>query len=145
MLGSLELPQVLQTILSELRRVVPYDSASVQELDGDQLTIVAGEGFPRPERILGLRLPLGAGEYPNLDEVVARRAPVVLDDAPRVYPGFLTAPHRDVRIRAWMGVPLLVGDRLIGIITLDSHQPGTFTPSHERVARNFAAHAALAI
>jgi hypothetical protein len=42
--ATLDLPQVLSLILSELRRVVPYDSASVQQLRGGRLEIV-GAGF----------------------------------------------------------------------------------------------------
>ena len=55
-LGStLSLPQVCDLILSELRKVVPYDSCSVQEIDGDEMVIVGGHGFPDLDDLLGQR------------------------------------------------------------------------------------------
>src|SRR5438445_477551 len=38
---------VLDTILGELERLVPFDAASVMLLDGDALRVVAGHGFRR--------------------------------------------------------------------------------------------------
>jgi signal transduction histidine kinase/CheY-like chemotaxis protein len=143
--GSLELPQVLALILRELKKVVDYDSASVQELKGNVLEIIAGAGFPRPDEVIGLRFPLGTGEFPNLDDVLHHRAPIVLDDAPATYPAFAAGPRAEHAIRGWMGVPLLAGDHVIGVITLDRHAPGAFTAAHARLAMAFAAHAALSM
>ena len=42
-------------ILSELRKVVPYTSATIQELDGDELVIVGGQGFPDLDDLIGQR------------------------------------------------------------------------------------------
>ena len=46
--ARLSLPQVFDLILSELRKAVPYDSCSVQEIDGNEMVIVGGHGFPEP-------------------------------------------------------------------------------------------------
>ena len=43
------------------------------------------------------------------------------------------------------GRPLLVGDRLIGMLTLDSFEPDFYTTEHARTAEAFAAFAATAI
>ena len=47
--------EVFDLILSELRKVVPYRSASVQQLDGDELVIVGGHGYPNLDELLGHR------------------------------------------------------------------------------------------
>ena len=44
-----------------------------------------------------------------------------------------------------MAVPLLVGDRLIGMLTLDSFEPDFYTAEHAKTAKAFAAFAATAI
>ena len=44
-----------------------------------------------------------------------------------------------------MAVPLLVGDRLIGMLTLDSFEADFYTAEHARMAEAFAAFAATAI
>ncbi|HET9316135.1 MAG TPA: hypothetical protein VFQ51_11120, partial [Vicinamibacteria bacterium] len=40
--ATLDLPEVLAAILSELHEVVPYDTASVQELQGERMVIIGG-------------------------------------------------------------------------------------------------------
>ena len=49
------------------------------------------------------------------------------------------------RVKGWMGVPLLVGERLIGMLTLDSFEADFYTAEHAKVAEAFAAFAATAI
>jgi PAS domain S-box-containing protein len=141
---SLDLQQVFELILSELKKVVPYDSASVQQLKDSRLQIIGGDGFPNLEDLLGECFDLRTDQNPN-QEVVRRRAPFILDDAPTVYNGFRRQPHAQVRTRSWLGVPLLFGDQLIGMIALDKREPGFYSQEHARLAMAFAAQAAIAI
>ena len=142
--ATLDLHQVLESILAELRRVVPYDSASVQQLREGSLEIVGGHGFANPEQLLGRRFDLSTGHNPNR-EVMLRRAPVILDDAPAIYPGFQSEPYVQTPIRSWLGVPLLFRDQLIGMIALDKREPNFYTEEHARLATAFAAQAAIAV
>ncbi|HMQ34208.1 MAG TPA: response regulator, partial [Chloroflexaceae bacterium] len=48
-------------------------------------------------------------------------------------------------IRSWLGVPMLFGDPLVGMITLDKHEPGFYTAEPARLAAAFAAQAAAAM
>ena len=144
-LGStLSLDEVLNLILSELRKVVPYDSASVQLVHDNISTIIGAYGLLHKQAILGLSFPLEPGVTPNA-EVARTRAPLLLDDAPARYPIFRTEPFLFDPIRSWLGVPLLFGERLIGMITLDKYEPGFYSGEHARLAGDFAAHAAIAI
>ncbi len=144
-LGStLDRWRVLDLILSELRKVVPYDSASVQEVHGTTSEIISCYGMEQPETILGTCFSLELGQTPNA-EVVHTRAPVIIDDVQQSYPIFQSSPYCDDPIRAWMGVPMIFGDRLVGMITLDRHQPGTFTDEYGRLALAFATQAAAAM
>ena len=140
--SSLELPHVLQTILQQLQRVVPYDSATVQELRGNRSVIVAGVGFPETVQLIGVSFDLTNPDIPN-GLIVNRHEPLLLRDVSefRAFKDAPTATH----IRAWMGVPLLRGDDVVGIITLDKREPDFYTQEHARVALAFAAQAAIAI
>jgi GAF domain-containing protein len=141
---TLDPQEVLDRILTELQQVVPYDSASVQLLEGDVLKIISGRGFPNLNELLGVTFDPRQKDNPN-GRVLESRAPVILEDAPAVYENFRRPPHADIGIRAWMGVPLLFGDRAIGMITLDKREPGFYTEEHARLAMAFAAQAAVAI
>lgn len=141
--ATMDLQEVLDRILRELRVVVDYDSASVQELTNQQLVIIGGHGFPNLEQLLGIRFSVEA-DNPNR-EVFRTRAPVILADAPMRYPAFASLPHHQAAIRSFLGVPLLFGDELIGMLTLDKRQPGFYTSEDAGVAAAFAAQAAIAI
>ncbi|HID87361.1 MAG TPA: GAF domain-containing protein, partial [Anaerolineae bacterium] len=56
--AELDRNQVIGRILAQLEQVVPYDSASVQLLQGDKLVIIGGRGFPNLEEIVGISFPL---------------------------------------------------------------------------------------
>ncbi|MDY7041777.1 MAG: GAF domain-containing protein, partial [Chloroflexota bacterium] len=141
--ATLDLQQVFELILTQLRQAVPYDSASVQLLKGDRLEIIGGLGFPNLDELLGVSFPLD-GDNPNR-EVMITRVPHIISDAQTIYAGFRKKPHAQARIRSWLGVPLLFGDRLTGMIALDKQEPGFYTAEHAHLALAFATQAAIAI
>jgi GAF domain-containing protein/FixJ family two-component response regulator/anti-sigma regulatory factor (Ser/Thr protein kinase) len=141
---TLDLSQVFECILSELQQVVPYDSASVQLLQDGRLEIIGGHGFPNLDELLGITFDLSKEDNPNR-EVIRRRASFIVEDAPLVYPAFHEEPHASTGIRAWLGVPLLIGDRPVGMLALDKRERGFYTSEHARLASAFAAQAAIAI
>lgn len=140
---ALERDEVIERILAQLQEVVPYDSASVQLLREDQLEIVGGRGFPNLPDLLGVCFPVTA-DNPNR-EVVRTRDPFIVEDASAVYTRFRESPHLQARIRSWLGVPMLVGERLVGMIALDKQEPGFYTEEHARLAEAFTAQAAIAV
>ncbi len=141
--ATLDLQQVFALILRELQALIPYDSASVMELKDQRMEIIGGHGFANLSDLLGVSFDLTADNANR--EVVRSRAPVIVDDAPARYPAFRSGPHAPARIRSWLGVPLLFGDRLLGMLALDKGQPGFFTTEHARLAATFAAQAAIAV
>jgi PAS domain S-box-containing protein len=143
-LGStLGMSEVFDLVLSELGKVVPYRSASVQELDGDEFIVVGGQGYPDLEELLGHRYRASGPDDPAW-ELVERHETVIIGDAAARYPQFEDV-HVEGSIRSWMAVPLLIADRLIGMLTLDSFEPDFYTAEHANTARAFAAFAATAI
>ncbi len=141
---TLDLQQVFQLVLSEMQKVVPYDSISVQQLKGNKLEIIGGRGFPNLDEIIGISFDLTANDTPN-QQVLKTRQPLILQDASRAYPRFRSAQHAPAAITSWLGVPLLFGDKLMGMIAVDKQQPGFYTEKHAQLAMSFAAQAAIAI
>jgi len=139
--ATLDLDEAIERILEQLERVVPYDSASVQLLREGYVEIVGGRGWPDPSVVLGLRFPV-PGDNPNT-VVIQERRPYILGDAPAAYPPFREDPHS--HIRSWLGVPLIVRDCVIGMLTVDSTEPHHFTDEHARLAAAFADQVAIAL
>ncbi len=141
---TLDRNEVIDLILAQLQEVVSYDTASVQLLLEGCLRIVGGRGFPNLEELLGVTFDPNREDNPNR-EVIRTRSSFVVDDAPTSYAEFLQDPHAPAAIRSWLGVPMLVGERLIGMIALDKCEPGFYTQQHAWMAEAFAAQAAVAI
>lgn len=138
--STLDLDQVLGGILDYLAKVVTYDSASLLLLEGDSLKMVAGRGFPEPERVVGYSFPAANGLF---QVVYQTRQPYFVADT--YLDGRFERWGQFEYIRAWMGVPLIVRDEVIGCLTLDSRRVGAFGEADATLARSFANQAAVAI
>ncbi|GEM_PF-1353729 len=144
--ATLDPEKAIDRILVQLARVVPFDSAAIQLLrtdeDGKQyLEIVGGHGWPNPDQVLGLRLPI-PGDNPNT-RVIRQRRPLILNHPTAEYAIFREPLHR--HIRSWLGVPLIVRERVLGMLAIDSVQPNFYTADHARLATAYADTVAIAI
>jgi diguanylate cyclase (GGDEF)-like protein len=143
--ATLSLRDVLAAILSELANVVPYDSASVQQLQGERMVIIGGRGIDL-EAFLGVGFEAVRGSVPNRD-VLRHRAPVIVADilGAHGYADFPHPAHAISGVRSWLGVPLLFGSHCTGMLTLDKREAHFYTGRHAQAALAFAAQAAIAI
>lgn len=139
--ATLDQNTAIEHILEQLERVVPYDSASVQLLRDGYVEIVGGRGWADNRTVIGLRFPV-PGDNPN-SLVIEERRPHILQDAPRAHAPFRDTPHD--HIHSWLGVPLFVHDRLIGMLVVDKKEPGYYQESHLELVTAFADQVAIAI
>lgn len=135
--------RVIRLVLSELRKEVPYDSCSVQELRGERLVIIGGVGFADLDVILGESFDIDNIEIPN-GEVIFRRRPLIVGDTEQ-YRAFRRGLHVGAGIRSWLGVPLLDGDRIYGMLALDKAEVDFYTAAHQQTALAFGRLVAMAL
>src|SRR4051794_29893875 len=114
--GETDLAQTIQSVLAEMREVVPFDSASVQELREGRLVIVGGVGFADLDVIIGESFDVDNADSPN-GEVVHRRRAIIVPDTEK-YRAFRRGLHVGAGIRSWLGVPLFFEKEPVGIIAL---------------------------
>lgn len=140
---TLELDEVLDALLRQVRGVIECDTVSIQRLDEDRLTIIACHGFERS--VVGLQFPLEPG-FPNT-WVIGERTPMAVEDVTRDYPHFRQEADKygSAHIQSWLGVPMLIRDQVSGMITLDRRGVRPFTPEDLELATAFASQAAIAI
>ncbi|MGD2146352.1 MAG: response regulator [Anaerolineae bacterium] len=143
--STLEIHDVLDLILSQLREVIPFDSASIQRLEGDGLGIVGVQGFEDPDSVMGVVFPLDP-KFPNYD-VVTSKVPLTIKDVVEDRPHFRAEAdvYGSERIRSWLGVPLMVKDQVIGMISLDRTEVRPFSAEESELAMAFAHQAAIAM
>lgn len=140
---SLDLELVLDTILSSVKKVVPYDSACIflSENESPALHIVAAQGFADNSMILQKTF-----QEPGrlLREIFDKRQIVIIDDV-QIDDRFEIWEPELENIHGWMGVPLISRDEVIGYLTLDSLWPHAYSTSNAVLAQTFAYQAAAAI
>ena len=140
--ATLEKSEAIALILEQLERVVPFDSASVQLINGNMLEIVSARGLDINLSETESRFELNEAEPAYA--VIRHTAPYVLyEDIQIPIPAFKEYPHQ--RIRAWMAVPLQVKGQIIGIIALDGYEPGQFSERDAQLAVIYANQVAIAL
>ena len=89
---TLSLEETFETILEELQQVVPYDSCSIQVIQGDRLVIVSGRGFDDLGGMIGVGFDLDDETNPGIQVVRSKAAtglrrrvapPALREPAPR--------------------------------------------------------------
>jgi putative nucleotidyltransferase with HDIG domain len=141
--GSLSLREVCERILQELQRVVPYDQATVQWLEGDRLTVIGAHGYPEGETIVGLSCEAGADS--PVREAMTSSQPVIVEDLRRSASGSATEGPDAAGMQSWLGVPMRYSERLIGLIVLEKAEGAFYTREQARQAGAFATQVAAAM
>jgi len=149
--STLELKPLLGLILDELKAVVDYDGASILALEGKTLEVLAYRGPIPREEALESRFPLERAGVNR--EVVRRGEPVIVPDVRGDTPlgrafGETAGDQLTTTfgyVRSWMGIPLMVREWVIGMLTLDHSEPDYYSSRQAELAMAFASQAALAI
>ena len=84
---------------------MPYRAATLQQLDGNELMIVGGHGFPNLDELLGLRFDWRGPDDPAR-EMVETHEPVIIPDVSARFEHFKEEAHGGGRVKGFMGVPL---------------------------------------
>ncbi|MBX0330366.1 GAF domain-containing protein [Oscillochloris sp. ZM17-4] len=133
--------RVLDFILEQLARFVRYDSAGVFLFHDQQYArLVAGYGYTFD---VNQTIVLAAGPgSPTWLNHYDRRATYIPDV--RQINDWQNVPDSDL-IRSWIGVPLIVNESVIGVLTIDKWTPSAFADADVQVAQMFGDHLAVAI
>jgi PAS domain S-box-containing protein len=138
--ASIDLVSLYETILDSLAKLIPFDSASIEILEGGIIKVVAGQGLRDNENCIDQQYPYDATKWGNLATL---REPILISDV-QEDDRFVKLEGTDY-IHGWMGVPMFVQDKLVGFLNLDSSTIGFFTQDHAALAQTFGNQAAIAI
>ena len=151
LVSTLEMAPLMELILEQLKQIVDYTGATVLILEEGQLRAAGHRGPVSPDTVAQLRIPVAAmGEF---WDAMLRRDPVIIDDVQaetpqaKNYLQFTRSYPEAARsyVRAWMGIPLTVQERLIGALSVNHSQPSTYTYRHAVLAMAIGNQAAIAL
>ncbi|HWE61665.1 MAG TPA: GAF domain-containing protein, partial [Chloroflexota bacterium] len=121
-LAHLSIHDLLQELLGRLTEVLGVDNAAIliPTDEGRQLLLYMARG--PEEQIAGqIRVPVGQG---IAGTIAARRQPLIVDDLSAAE---VANPFLKQTIRSLMGIPLMVQDRLLGVLHAGTAAPRHFT------------------
>ncbi len=137
--SNLNLDILLNEIMRQLAQVIECDSAAIFLPKGDRLVISSGTALRGVD----------VGYYVLLEsqdpaaQVFRNKQCLIIPDVHQD-PYWLMVPEgKD--IRTWMGVPLLIKEQSIGILTIDSFAVAAFQKEDAQVLQFFADQASIAI
>lgn len=142
---SLDLETVMEALLSNLEKLIPYDSALIALLEeNERLAVHASRGYELWSDPLQVRrLSYHLVENSRLREMLTTQGHLLIDDT-ATFAGW-THPPGLGHVRSWLGVAIIVEGKLIGLCGLDKIQPGFFTQEHIQLAQALVNQAAVAI
>ncbi|MGH4122940.1 MAG: diguanylate cyclase [Clostridium sp.] len=139
--STLNLQEVLDKLLENLKELVPYDSASFFMEENNRFNVRAGNGFENVEDIY--KISINKEDDKLFKEICTTKTTLLVSDV-KEDPRFSLFIDK-ATIESWMGIPILFKNEIVGILTLDSTQKNIYTKYHCDIALYFACHAGMAI
>jgi methyl-accepting chemotaxis protein len=141
---TLDFDKVLDHILEQVSCVVPNDSANIMLLQGDSARISRSRGYER----FGLEEAMSnavfrISEVTSLKRMLEKKEPIFIPDTSS-FPGWVKIKGQEF-LRSYAAAPIIVRDKVIGFLNVDSATANFFTTVHLEALNTFAGQAAIAI
>lgn len=138
--SSLQTDDLIDSLLDQVRVILPYDTGTLWLRQGGKLTIRAASGFADSEQRIGLSVAVEDSLL--LKEMVETSRPISVGDV-----------REDVRFSSliehqylsWLGVPLLSKGEVVGVLAFEKIEPHYYTQDHISSIITFAGQAAVAL
>ncbi len=137
--SSLDLETILRRVAEIIRRVINYEIFAILLVNDktQELRFRFAIGHT-PETVERTRIKIGEG---ITGQAVLKREPIVVNDVRRTS-GYIEALPE---VRSELAVPLIIKNRVIGVIDIEAATPGYFTEDHARLLTVVASRIAIGI
>ncbi len=148
MRASRDLASLYRAVAAQLGGVVRCDSLFIALYlpDTDRVRFVysVDEGL-----IDDVENEMPLAQAPLSARIIRARQPILIDDLDqdelRQQIAFLTFGQLDKRSRSWMGAPMITGDQVQGVLSVQSYQPAAFKQSHADLLLLLASQVGVAV
>jgi GAF domain-containing protein len=133
----------LDSLLRCVLDVVPYDLASViltQEVESELLFVARQLPVPPAPRVF---IEFKITDNPFVQHIIHVRKSIFLADTKAECAWRVTRAFS--KARCWIGVPLVMGETVVGLLSIGSLLPGSFTEEHFRLAKVLAIPVSVAV
>ncbi|MBE2319061.1 GAF domain-containing protein [Solirubrobacter sp. CPCC 204708] len=142
---AFELEPVFETVLGQAVRLCRADAGLIYVLDGDAYRVEVALGASQEYRDYIAGVPIEAGSGTLVGRVGAERRTVQILDAPADPKYTMSRALELGGFRTMLGVPMLDGERVLGVIVLWRELKQPFDEPTVELVTTFAAQGAIAI
>lgn len=140
-LAHLGLDELLDELLTRIRDALEADTSALLMLDAEREELVARAAKGLEEEVeRGTRIPYGKG---FAGRIAATRDIVMIEDVDHSY--VLNPILHEKGVKSLLGAPLLVGDKVLGVVHVGTLTPRIFSADDADLLRVVSARAAIAI
>lgn len=144
--STLDLDTIIDALLTQISRVVPYDAANVMVVENGIARITQARGYNdfgqvSLDEIQGLTFNIF--ETPNLRTMYETKQPLIVPDTSKDVNWVHVRPKTS--IRSWAGAPIIVQDEVVAFFSLDKAEANFYRPTDAEQLEGFAGQAAVAI
>ena len=140
--GTFEFSEIIQHILDQIKRVIPYDSASVWKWENGRQKFITGRNLPAMIEDANIEF---------IDDETNSALPVLKGDVPYILNNnvqqeladFKDAPH--TYVNSWLAIPLRTHGKITGLVALDGKEKDQFNQHHAELVVTFANQVAIAL
>ena len=142
--AKLDMAELLDLLLERMLTHLHNDMSNVLLLDqsGDKLINVATRGARQPEAMLGFGIKIGQG---GGGWVTRHNQPLAIPDIQQDSRWFHDDISRSEGIVSWLGIPLQIEGRVIGVLNINMRARREFTADEIEFSSALAGQAAIAI
>jgi PAS domain S-box-containing protein len=143
LLASLEPHEIMQRTVTTAAEALHADCSDLMLPDADEKTLTLAFSRGREQLI-------GRLQAPNTDEIFAgyivrQKTPAIIEDTAKESRFRVPPAIQGVGVVSALGVPVLVGERAIGALIVDSQKPRHFTPEEAHFLSLIANQAGMAM
>ncbi len=141
---TLDIEKVLDHILEQVSRVIPNEAMNIMLIRNGDAYISRAKGYEHfnlQEKLSGTRFKIS--EFSNLKQMEETREPLNIANTAKT-PEWVRIEGEEF-INSYAGVPIIIRNKVIGFLNVDSSKVNYFTPLHIESLKTFANQAAVAI
>ncbi|MBI2333130.1 MAG: GAF domain-containing protein [Chloroflexi bacterium] len=141
--ASLNPEEVYVSVHHAAERLVPLDSFVITLLDAATNEVDPVYLYDRGKRLVGERVAFGKGLS---SEVIQSGKPFLIDDATKdSTTDYVQAGNEEENTRSILAVPMILGGRALGMLSVQSYQAGIYTEEDTQLLGTLANQAIVAI
>jgi len=137
--STLAFDTILDRLLEQIARVVPYDSGNVMIVEEEEIYIFRMRDYEQfgPNAVQAIQsISFNIADTKNLHHIVETRQPLVISNT-ETYGHWVTHENME-HIRSWIGAPIVVQGEVVAIFSLDKIEPDFYQPEHADLLKLFA-------